>query len=309
MSHSKRSSRNSDSKDAENEEQISLHYLKTLIVKIQSTLEEHKNDMKKKLSDQSKALKDMQTSLTIKIESEIKDMQTTLNTKIEKEIKGLETYIDQQVGQLSTRIGTIEGKLEILEAKENERAMFNYDDTLVAINLPQEPNENIELKADDLIRNGLKVHGVRILRAARLKGRDGKPGLTKIQLHSLDDKKKLLQAKSNLKQCPLYKKVFIRSSKSHEERLAETNFRTILSMIPRGTNFMLTSNGRIVNKTTNNQQNRQRAQGPSGHVSRASADSVDNRVPPDQVDAPLSPLSRPGRRLSSGSMHSLISGH
>ena len=143
MSHSKRSSRNSDSKDAENEEQISLHYLKTLIVKIQSTLEEHKNDMKKKLSDQSKALKDMQTSLTIKIESEIKDMQTTLNTKIEKEIKGLETYIDQQVGQLSSRIGTIEEKLEFLEAKENERAMFNYDDTLVAINLPQEPNENI----------------------------------------------------------------------------------------------------------------------------------------------------------------------
>ena len=53
---------------------------------------------------------------------------------------------------------------------------------------------------------------------------------------------------------------------------------------------MLTSNGRIVNKTTNNQQNRQRAQGPSGHVSRASADSVDNRVPPIKSMPPLVPF-------------------
>ena len=179
------------------------------------------------------------------------DLQSSINGKIEGEIKSLQSYIDQQVGQLTTRINDVEERVVALERMEEERTKFNYDDTLVAINLPFEANENITAKANDLINRGLRVHGVPVVRAMRLKGRNGKPGITKIQLVSLDDKKKLLNAKSNLKQSDSYRNVFIRSSKSHEERLAETNFRAILNVIPGGSNLMLTSNGKIVSKTFN----------------------------------------------------------
>ena len=42
-----------------------------------------------------------------------------------------------------------------------------------------------------------------------------------------------------------YKDVYIKSSKSHAERLIELNARTILRQIPQGNNFWVDSNGRI----------------------------------------------------------------
>ena len=71
------------------------------------------------------------------------DLQSSINGKIEGEIKSLQSYIDQQVGQLTTRINDVEERVVALERKEEERTKFNYDDTLVAINLPYEANENM----------------------------------------------------------------------------------------------------------------------------------------------------------------------
>jgi hypothetical protein len=42
-----------------------------------------------------------------------------------------------------------------------------------------------------------------------------------------------------------YKNVYIKSSKSHAERLIELNARTLLSQLPQGKNFRVDANGRI----------------------------------------------------------------
>lgn len=75
----------------------------------------------------------------------------------------------------------------------------------------------------EMIFNALKVSEVKIVRVLQLPGKDGKPGITKIQLENLDQKKSVLQAKNNLAKSHNFQRVFIRSSKSHPGRIAEMN--------------------------------------------------------------------------------------
>ena len=284
MSSSQRSRRGGSPVNEDNDEN-NLLFIKASLVKIQTSIDEHKKDVIKKFEAQSKS---------------IKKLKTAINEKIETEIKSSQTYIDQQVGLITNRINDIEVRVKVLETKENERAMYNYDDTLVAINLPYEPNEDIKAKAEALISTGLKVAGVPVLRATRLKSRDSKPGLTKIQVNSLEDKKKLLRAKVNLRHSQTYSKVYLRSSKSHEERQAEINFRTMLNVIPGGANYMLTGNGRIVKKTNNDKQKPQQGsglqgassglQGASSGLQGASSGLQGASSSPDPRSPTLSPL-------------------
>lgn len=47
----------------------------------------------------------------------------------------------------------------------------------------------------------------------------------------------------------IYTSVFLRGSKSHTDRILETNVRTLLNELPNGNQFRITSNGRIVKKS------------------------------------------------------------
>ena len=234
-----------------------------------------KKDVKKKFQEQNKALK---------------EMQSNLNVKIEEEMKGLQHYIDQQVGQLAARMKDIENRLHVVEEREKEKAAFNYDETLVLINFPYDPSEDLMAKADEFIRNGLKVHDSNIVRATRLKGRDGKPGITKVQLESLEQKIRVLRNKINLKHSDSYQRVYVRSSKSHKERLAEANFRFLMSVIPGGDNLMLTSNGKMVKKTSNIQTNNRQQQHPLNPGQVPSAHDSVHSMPSASASATVPPL-------------------
>ena len=93
-----------------------------------------------------------------------------------------------------------------------------------------------------------------VIGATRLKARYGKPGLVKISLSTLEEKKSVLREKRKLRDTQKYKSVFLRSSKTHTERLIELNARTILHELPQGNQFRITSNGRIVKKTPSSQR-------------------------------------------------------
>ena len=90
----------------------------------------------------------------------------------------------------------------------------------------------------------------------RMNPRGQYPGLVKIQLRDLDEKKRVLQAKLNLQHDEQYKKVFLRSSKTHSERIHEMNIRTLLNLIPDGGSFRLTGNGKLVRKQADQAPNR-----------------------------------------------------
>ena len=61
-------------------------------------------------------------------------------------------------------------------------------------------------------------------------------------------KVRVLRAKQSLKNNINFSRVYIRSYKSHVERVIELNARTILSELPTGANFRIAGNGRIIHK-------------------------------------------------------------
>ncbi len=104
----------------------------------------------------------------------------------------------------------------------------------MAQSVPYDPSENPQRVAEDLIRQGLDIVDIPVVRAKRLDSRQaGKPGIMKIEVKTLDQKIKLLKNKRSLNYPQnKYKNVYIHSSKRHVERLLELNTYTLLQEIP-----------------------------------------------------------------------------
>ncbi len=90
-----------------------------------------------------------------------------------------------------------------------------------------------------LINDTLNID-VEVVRAKRLAGRNGKPDRVKIEVKDLEDKKRILTAKSNLKRSEL-PDVFLRSSKPHVERLQELNTKVLLQELPNRQRYLLSA--------------------------------------------------------------------
>ncbi|CAH1272533.1 Hypp4873 [Branchiostoma lanceolatum] len=78
-----------------------------------------------------------------------------------------------------------------------------------------------------------------------MKPRGSGPGVVKVKFRSVQEKIARLRGKQKLKSHPIYEKVFIRSAKSHTDRLIELNFRTLLREIPGGKDYFITGSGRV----------------------------------------------------------------
>ena len=243
---------------------FSWQTLKTLIVNLQLSLDEHKKTMKKKMEDQkTELLKKIEgQSQLINEKSElmtknIQKLEDDLKKELHKEVKSLETYIDQEVKLLITRVEKVEERVLKLEEQHNESQAFNYDTTAIIINLPSEANEDLDKKVDDFIKIGIKVPDVDILRTLRLQSKTKRPGLVKVQFRNIEQKIKVLRNKSNLESSVRYSRVFIRSSKPHAERIAEYNMKALLSNIPDlGRKYRLTGNGKLAPKSPEQGQQR-----------------------------------------------------
>ncbi len=82
-------------------------------------------------------------------------------------------------------------------------------------------------KVLDLVRNGL-CSNTRVVRVMLLSQRGCAPRLLKIEVPTLEDKISLLEKKQELSRTQIYSNVFIRSSKSHTDRLIEIKTQMIL---------------------------------------------------------------------------------
>ena len=61
---------------------------------------------------------------------------------------------------------------------------------------------------------------------------EGRPGIVKIELRNVDDKKTVLQAKAGLRKTRQVRNVYIRGAQTHAERLIDLNFKAILNEMP-----------------------------------------------------------------------------
>ncbi len=83
----------------------------------------------------------------------------------------------------------------------------------------------------------------------RLKVRgESRTPLTKIAFSSLQDKIKVLRAKSSLRNSSEFSRVCLRSSKSHTERLIEINFKKLMEVVPGAEGLCVAGNARIVDR-------------------------------------------------------------
>ena len=138
--------------------------------------------------------------------------------------------------------------------------MFEPDTTVIADNLPFEDNEDLDSKVQTMIRRDLAIN-VPVVRTTRLRprpprvtrhGNVSKPGLVKIQFQNVEDKVRVLREKRALMNSSEFSNVFLRSSKSHSDRLAEQNLKTLLDLIPDGKSYQVTGNGRLVKRDQRN---------------------------------------------------------
>jgi len=123
---------------------------------------------------------------------------------------------------------------------------------VTASGLPYEDGEDVLQKARDLIvALGEETNSsVSVTAARRLTAYYDKPGLVKISFRSLTEKVSVLRKKMVLRHNDTYKKVYLKSSKSHAERLIELNARALLRNLPDGKKFRVDANGRIRQRNT-----------------------------------------------------------
>ena len=163
--------------------------------------------------------------------------------------------IGPRVDDCETRISKLEDDMDD-KFKDQEAALdslvkqqddFPVETTLVCSGLKETAHEDIHDKAQELIECGLGLVNVQVERSVRLQSRNDKPGLVKIKLPTVNDKVTALRAKRNLLDTG-YRRVYIRSSQSHSDRIMQQNLQTILSEIHNGESYRVTGHGKIVKK-------------------------------------------------------------
>ena len=209
-----------------------------------------------------KQLHDCVTQLQASVQSFRTDFQLKIDSlaaecKTKADIGYLKSQLDIETGILIARIETVEQRITKVEAHLAKQEEYDTETTIIARGLPTMATEGSELlnEAKKLVQEILGLNDVTVKRAKRLPSRNGQPGLVKVQFENLDDKKSVLRAKQKTREREGYRNVYLRSSKTHVERLLELNFRALIDEIPDGQNkFKMTSNGRLVRRDENNSE-------------------------------------------------------
>ena len=146
--------------------------------------------------------------------------------------------------------------------------------------------ENIDQIVKRLIQEGAKLPRLEFLRAKRLASRNQYPGKVKVELLSVQDKITLLKNKRKITEHRDFRTVFLRSSRSYNERMADFNFRKLLQQLPDGNLYHVGANGWILkkNQSTNEPLRNALPQNQSGTLH-----SVSPNI--ERMHTPLSALS------------------
>lgn len=110
----------------------------------------------------------------------------------------------------------------------------------------------------------------------RLESYNTKPGLVKCELATVEQKVKILRAKTKLKE--VAPTIWIRSSKPHVERILEQNMKAILSIIAEKldpNSFRLTAHGKLIEKEYRDGDRADRDRADRDRVDRDRADRAD----------------------------------
>ena len=192
-----------------------------------------------------------QESMKRTFESKIDRLRTDLMASIDQKIKAVKDELSMDMSRLRNDYDELKQTVETLRERnsvQNENPVDDIERTVVLMNLKEERDDALTLydRITEMIETlGESVSDVTVSQVKRLQSRNNKPGLVKVALDSKDSKIRVLKAKAKLKNTEMYKKVWMRSSKSHTERLLELNFKQVLQLIPGGEDYRITGSGRL----------------------------------------------------------------
>ncbi|KAI8486095.1 hypothetical protein Bbelb_361950 [Branchiostoma belcheri] len=187
------------------------------------------------LKSLSQKIDGMQSSLEKQLNKKkmVTETKDELKAELERKTEEIGVNIDLEMGHVMARIEAIEKKMSGTN-KADRPGEFDPDESVIVSGLPFEEGEDIQAKIEGLLRTGIHSD-VPVVAAERMKPRGRGPGVVKVKLRG---------NRSN-KRKPLYEKVFLRSAKSHTDRLIELNFRTLLWEIPGGKDYFITGSERV----------------------------------------------------------------
>ena len=204
-------------------------------------------ELKKDMCTKSE-LSDMKDSLLI----EMSGVQSQVQ-KVAKDVETFSSELDDLKNSYGVRLNVLEKELAALNFKTSkppEKEPFHTDVTCVLTGIRHSANEDLDLICKDIVQGsgGLDLKDVNIIRTARVGMKPGKQGVVKMQLETLNDKLKVLRAKAKLKDKDRYKRIYIRTSKSHEQRLIELHTQEILGHLGIADQYFFTGSGRYSKK-------------------------------------------------------------
>lgn len=209
-------------------------------------------ELKSMVEGLTKSMNNMCISLTDRINRFEQNMSKELAVLIEKKIKHEISQVKQEI---NCSMSVFQEKVNSLEAKVNgfEKTYASAAKQSVSVNEDKKLNIVIKgvttgknetnnaqctmNKVNSLIRDGLKLSNVKVIKAERKDSRNNKPGLIIAKLQSMDDKKAVMKAKSKLKGNRSYSEVYIENDIPADVRFQQNNLRTILREIGKSNKY------------------------------------------------------------------------
>ncbi|KAK7907120.1 hypothetical protein WMY93_015732 [Mugilogobius chulae] len=227
--------RQKERKEADSLSNNVLHELKLLNSKIdglQITFEEQLNSKVNSLRDS--------------LQHMVNENKECLKAEFSQKTKELQDNMDLERSILIQRIEKLEAKLD--RTREKTCTRFDPDVSVIISGLLYTEEEDVPGLVNELLAEGLQwepPRGGGVVAAERTRNRGGRPGVIKVEFGSVQEKISVLRKKQVLRGNAKYKQVYIRSAKTHTERLIELNFKTLLDQMPSGGQFYITGNGRV----------------------------------------------------------------
>ncbi len=171
----------------------------------------------------------------------------------DKAIIELSKKMDSVLNKMDSNGSTLTDISKRLERVENPT--FDAQKTLVITGIRYENDAETDLNDPRLmakVKEIIDVTGISTTpkNVKRFPGKDDyggvKPGVVKVELPTTEEKIQILKNKSSLKET--HSNVFIRTSHTHTEMVMIQNNKLLLSLLPNGENYFVSSSGKIVER-------------------------------------------------------------
>ena len=178
------------------------------------------------------------------LKGSFESLNTTVNGLEDKIMSQIRGTIREETRKYSDELELLKGRMENMETRLGSLAgasaatkSFDVNSSVIVLNLVQHDKEDVAALCQDLFRDVLGTNAT-VVKAERTRRRTDKPALIKCQLSNLEEKIEVLRCKKKVRETDDHKNVLIARMKTHEERLIEGNFKSILKDLPKGANIV-----------------------------------------------------------------------